>query len=301
MSPIFQIINYSEDAGYVTITRKCVTTSGTVIKTEYDTVVIGSSYTIPTNGPTISGYSYSSKDKSGTITANQNITITYTYKTYYTVTIKCVSNGSTIQSSSSSVLEGNSYTVPSAPTISNYNYLSCNYTIGSNITVNSNVTITYTYEMTIKWIWNNGAVDGITWSKNAISHGSYIPSGSISTSGSTVSASCGWNSSASRYCSVCSNSIDMTGYKYLHFNINLHNGYSAYNQATRYGASNWGGNTGSATNSLPTYTSTGHYYVDVSSLSSAQVFLSVATGTTGSGTAKVGANKIWLSNSTSAI
>ena len=176
MSPIFQIINYSEDAGYVTVTRKYVNTSGSVIKTEYDTVIIGNSYTIPT-GMSIDGYSFKEQDRTGTITVTGNITITYTYLTYYGIIVQCqTTSGKDIQATMTYELEGSTYTVQAAPTLTNYEYVSSDPTVESTFTVTGVKIIYHYYKSTIKYLFDKG-VQKVT----------FTPTGNVTSTSGTVS------------------------------------------------------------------------------------------------------------------
>lgn len=162
---IFNLYGKS-DAAYCSITLKYVNTSGTEISaTTVKYVPIGNSYTVVA-APTLSGYSFKEQSHAtGTkLTINSNIVITYKYLTYYTVTYKYINtSGSSIKTNTTaSVLEGNTHTIGTAPTISNYNYKSCSHTIGGTITVKSNVTVTYTYEQAIMYLYNEGDVTANT-------------------------------------------------------------------------------------------------------------------------------------------
>ena len=223
---IFNLYGKS-DAAYCSVTLKYVNTSGTEISATTVTMVpIGNTYTVVT-APTLSGYSF--KEQSHTtgtkLTINSNIVITYKYLTYYTVTYKYINtSGSSIKTSTTtSVLEGNTHTIGTAPTISNYNYKSCSHTIGGTITVNSNVTVTYTYEQAIMYLYNSGDVSANSggWATQLHSWGSSGKTdSSIGDMGTYLRIKADRDSTGSSYaCIQTKNKIDFSKYSklYVHF------------------------------------------------------------------------------------
>lgn len=280
MSPIFQIINYSEDAGYVTITRKYVKTSGSVIKTEYDTIIIGSSYTIPT-GMAIDGYAFKEQDRTGTITATGNITITYTYLTYYGIIVQCqTTSGTDIEATMTYELEGSTYTVAAAPTLTNYEYQSSSPAVGSTFTVTGVTTIYHYYEQTILWLYDTdqgGDINANTggWSTSIVYHSdtsNYDKAGSGSAGSSYLYTKLSGTSYA--YSSIATkNAIDVTNYSTLKFYISYLDAYSASNKAEIGGLAPKTYPVGNYDSKRNAYIqSTGWYTIDISSLSGEYYF-----------------------------
>lgn len=207
------------DAAYCSVTLKYVNTSGAEIAaTTVKMVPIGNTYTV-TAAPSLSGYSFSSQSHTTNtvLTINSNIVITYTYLTYYTVTYKYVNtSGTSIKTSTTtSVLEGNTHTIGSAPTISNYNYKSCSHTINGSITVKSNITVTYTYEQAIMYLYNSGDITANTGGWVSMVDGN----GTGKDAGTYLNISSGWEATGDKTGIRTANKIDFSQFSkiYIYF------------------------------------------------------------------------------------